>query len=314
MSTFRMVHTEFWNDPIVIEEMTPEDKYFFLYLLTNPSTTQIGIYQITKKQMAFDMGYSMETINSLLDRFTQHHGIVKYNHETRELAIKNWGKFNLRRGGKPMIDCVKSELEEVKDLELISYVGEQVVNASIKNIFDSYHVTSNDTYDDTSKNEELSNDGGSYDTSTIRGTSRGQYKDKEEEQEEYKEQQQQQEEQNKLDNPLPPKKEVVVADSKFGELVNFYERNIGQITPMISEELGHMTDDLNAELTLLALKESVIANARNKIRYAQSILKSWKSQNFKTVSDVENAESRRRRLGGRNHASDQSDSEYEYGF
>lgn len=161
-----MVHTEFWNDPKVIEEMTPEDKYFFLYLLTNPNTTQTGIYQITKKQMAFDMGYSMETINSLLDRFLNHHEIITYNEETREIAIKNWGKYNLKRGGKPMIDCVVKELENVKDKGLIGYVGQNVSNENIKEIYDTYHDTCNDTYNDTS-------------------TIRGQYK--EEDKEEYKE-------------------------------------------------------------------------------------------------------------------------------
>lgn len=60
MAVYRQVHVSFWQDPKVIEEMTPEDKYFYLYLLTNPSTTQIGVYSITKKQMAFDMGYSID--------------------------------------------------------------------------------------------------------------------------------------------------------------------------------------------------------------------------------------------------------------
>ncbi|MDR7003053.1 hypothetical protein J2Y67_005608 [Neobacillus niacini] len=40
MAKYRMVRTEFWKNPIVMEEMSPEDKYFFLYLLTNPNTTQ----------------------------------------------------------------------------------------------------------------------------------------------------------------------------------------------------------------------------------------------------------------------------------
>ncbi|WP_251551425.1 hypothetical protein [Neobacillus muris] len=75
--------------------MTPEDKYFYLYLLTNPHTTQIGIYKITKKQIAFDMGYSIETVHSLMDRFITHHKLIRYNPETGELAIKNWRKYNL---------------------------------------------------------------------------------------------------------------------------------------------------------------------------------------------------------------------------
>ena len=39
MAVFRKVHTEFCQEPKVLEEMTPEDKYFMLYLLTNPKTT-----------------------------------------------------------------------------------------------------------------------------------------------------------------------------------------------------------------------------------------------------------------------------------
>lgn len=97
---------------------------------------------------------------------------------------------------------------------------------------------------------------------------------------------------NELDN-LPPKEKSVVVDASFGELTNFYEQNIGLITPFVSEQLGMMVDDLNAELTLLALKESVLANARNKIRYAQKILDSWMAQKFKTADDVKNAEKRR---------------------
>ncbi|GGJ61791.1 DNA replication protein DnaD [Virgibacillus salexigens] len=139
MAKFRMVHTEFWDDPKVVEEMTPEDKLFFLYLLTNSNTTQIGIYQITKKQMAFDIGYSIESINSLLDRFINYHQLVIYNSETREIAIKNWGKFNFNRGGKPMIDCVKSELNLVKDESLIPFVGNRVERKEIKDIYDTYH-------------------------------------------------------------------------------------------------------------------------------------------------------------------------------
>ena len=56
MAIYRHVHVEFWKDPKVLEELTPEDKLFFIYLLTNPNTTQIGVYKITKKQIAFELG------------------------------------------------------------------------------------------------------------------------------------------------------------------------------------------------------------------------------------------------------------------
>lgn len=154
MAKFRMVHTEFWNDPKVMEDMTPEDKYFFLYLLTNQNTSQVGIYQITKKQMAFDTGYSLDTITSLLDRFIKHHKILKYNETTREIAIRNWGKYNLNRGGKPMTDCVGSELREVKDTSLITYVGESVEHSAIKCLYDTYHDTSTISGQEEEKEKE----------------------------------------------------------------------------------------------------------------------------------------------------------------
>ncbi|WP_412897754.1 hypothetical protein [Bacillus sp. 1P02SD] len=135
MAKYRMVRTDFWKNPVVSEEMTPEDKYFFLYLLTNPHTTQIGIYRITKKEMAFDMGYSIETIHALMDRFIHHHKMIQYNPKTREIAIRNWGKYNLHKGGKPVMDCISSELEEVEDTSLIQYVAENIDRNEILTLY-----------------------------------------------------------------------------------------------------------------------------------------------------------------------------------
>jgi DnaD/phage-associated family protein len=138
MAKFRMVRVDFWRNPVVLEEMSPEDKYFYLYLLTNPNTTQIGIYQITQKQMAFDLGYSIESVHALMDRFIHHHKVIRYNPETRELAIKNWGKYNLHKGGRPVMDCIYSELKEVDDTSLIRYVSESIQKGEICSVYQSF--------------------------------------------------------------------------------------------------------------------------------------------------------------------------------
>ncbi|MEH3000211.1 conserved phage C-terminal domain-containing protein [Bacillus pumilus] len=147
MAKYRHVHTTFWQDPKVTEELTPEDRYFYLYLITNPNTTQIGIYPITKKQMAFDLGYSIESVNSLLDRFVNHHKLILYNNDTREMAIKNWPKYNLNKGGKPILDCVTKELREVKDKSLMNVLYPKIENTNIRELFERY---ANDTLHDTS--------------------------------------------------------------------------------------------------------------------------------------------------------------------
>lgn len=135
MAIFRHIQTAFWKDPKIIEDMTPEDRLFFLYILTNPSTTQIGVYNITKKQMAFELGYSIEVINSLVNRFENQHNVIRYNEETREICIINWGKYNLNKGGKPIIDCVKKEVSQVKDKSLLKIIADKIEKHEIKDIF-----------------------------------------------------------------------------------------------------------------------------------------------------------------------------------
>lgn len=135
---YRLIYEGFWTDPRTMEEMSPEDRFFYLYLLTNPSTTSIGIYVITKKKMAFELGYSVETVESLMERFINHHKVISYNKSTREIAIKNWGKHNLSRGGKPVIDCITKELKQVKDKSFIAYIAEHIQNKPMKDLFLSF--------------------------------------------------------------------------------------------------------------------------------------------------------------------------------
>jgi DnaD/phage-associated family protein len=250
LAKFRQVHTSFWQDPRVLEEMTPEDKYFYLYLLTNPNTTQIGVYQITKKQMAFDLGYSVESVNSLLERFENVHKVVKYNPQTREIAILNWGKYNLNKAGKPVLDCIEKELEEVKDKTLLWEVMNKIPNKQVTSLFSRYVYDSyNDSYNDTS-------------------TTSGQ--EKEEEKEKEKE----------------IYKEVVEAVNPF----RFFEENgFGTLSPYISEKISTWIDDLSEELVLEAMKIAV-ENGKRTWKYIEAILKDWANHGFKTVQEVHAAQ------------------------
>ena len=167
MGVKRIVDTRFWNDDKVIDHFSPEDKLFMLYLMTNPHTTQLGIYPINKKIMAFELGYSNDTIAILLDRFENKYGIIKYSESTKEVAIKNYLKYSIIKGGKPVEDLLKKELNQVKDKKLISFVYDNVINysdlnESVKNILNNYNENDNDndndnevsyhdTYNDTCK-------------------------------------------------------------------------------------------------------------------------------------------------------------------
>lgn len=116
---YRTVYCNFWEDVKVQEDFTPEDRYFYIYLLTNPHTTAIGVYQITVRQMAFELGYTPESVKALLFRFKEFHKLVDYDEETRELVIFNWAKHNLNRGGKPFEDLIQKEVKTVLNKKLL---------------------------------------------------------------------------------------------------------------------------------------------------------------------------------------------------
>ena len=112
MAIKRPVDTSFWTDGKV-DEFTPEDKYFMLYLLTNPFTTQLGIYEISLKHAAFQMGYSVESVQALIERFESKYKIIIFSPGTNEIAIKNFLCHSIIKGGKPVEDCLNKELLKI---------------------------------------------------------------------------------------------------------------------------------------------------------------------------------------------------------
>jgi hypothetical protein len=64
----RSVNTKFWDDPF-IEELTPTEKLLFLYLITNPLTNLLGVYEITIKRISYDTGISQEMVRKGLERY-----------------------------------------------------------------------------------------------------------------------------------------------------------------------------------------------------------------------------------------------------
>jgi len=124
---YRILHTSFWNEDPEVYEMTPENKLFYAYLLTGPQTKQCGISVFSTKIAADQTGFNQDTILHFIKYFQDDLDKIKYNPETRELAVKNWVKWNCQ-GKNPKVEiCIEKELKTVKDKELISYVwGPQI--------------------------------------------------------------------------------------------------------------------------------------------------------------------------------------------
>lgn len=94
MAIYRNVSMSFWTDSKVADDFTAEDRYFFLYLFTNPHTNLCGCYEVSPKQMAYETGLSQQKIRSLIRRMSEEHNVIRYCEETKEVLIVNWNKYN----------------------------------------------------------------------------------------------------------------------------------------------------------------------------------------------------------------------------
>jgi len=138
MAEYTEICTDFWRDPIISEEMTVEDRYFYLYLLTNSHTNLIGIYPISKLRIAFELDYSLQSVEVLMKRFADHFKLIRYNPEYRELAVKDWGKLTFHEISKPVMESILSQLNEVQDPSHIRYVSESIQAPEILSLYESY--------------------------------------------------------------------------------------------------------------------------------------------------------------------------------
>ena len=174
MGIKRIVDTSFWTDGKV-DEFSPEDKYFMLYLLTNPFSKQLGIYEISVKQAAFQMGYSVDAFRVLLDRFESKYGMIVFSKETSEIAILNFLRHSVMKGGKPVEDCIRKEMTLVKNKRLIDIVfarlhGRNDLNETVGKIVDEYMAerglfSDNENDNDNDNDNERSGDVSLHDSS-----------------------------------------------------------------------------------------------------------------------------------------------------
>lgn len=158
MGIKRIVDTSFWTDGKV-DEFTPEDKYFMLYLLTCPFTTQLGIYEFNIKQVAFQLGYSDDSVKSLLERFENKYNIIIYSKETKEVAVKNYLRHSIIKGGAPVRDCLIKEMKQVKNKSLIAKVflhikGYEDLNDTVKKLVAEYEAKNGTLQYSNEKNNE----------------------------------------------------------------------------------------------------------------------------------------------------------------
>lgn len=112
MAETRKVKMCFWNDTKVIE-FTPEERYFYLYLLTNPHTNLIGCYELSLTTISRETGYTKEVCENILKRFVECYHVIEYAKDTKEVLLVKWLYHNFSKSEKTQAAMLK-DIKKVK--------------------------------------------------------------------------------------------------------------------------------------------------------------------------------------------------------
>ena len=254
MAVYRHIHIDYWQDGFVLD-LTPEEKYFYIYLMTNSKTSQCGIYELPKRIIETETGYNRETVDKLLNRFVEYKKI-KYCKETGEIFLINWLKHNKISSPK-VKKCVYTELKKIKSIDMI-------------NLFLNECNKYGYTLDESEIKINMGMDRVSIPIPQVENNFEHGYgekqkeKQKEEEKEKYKE------------------KEVTHSVGRFKKI---YEENIGLINGIVAEWLMEISETIDYDLFKRAIE---IATDRGKCNkgYVSGIIKQWLDNNIKTYDDL----------------------------
>lgn len=258
MAIYRQVHLSIWQDKWY-SELEPTEKLLWFYLLTNPKTTQSGVYEYSERFASFDTGLSRKEVAQALERFRED-GRILYNQEASEIMIVNWLKYNSARSPKVAM-VIDRELGSMKTRDFAIKViqtcqqYEYPIRAKASD-FDTVSDSENTVSIPYAK---------SMDTDV----------QPEPEPEPTHNQNQQQ-------TGAPEATPDAAVD--YRDAFRFYENNIGMMPPVVQQQIDDWCKDLSAELVIEAVKRAV--EAGNGWKYAQGILKNWEKANVRTLEQV----------------------------
>lgn len=121
MALFRNISLSFWTDSKVDDHFTPEDKYFYLYLLTNPHTNLCGCYEISSKQMERETGYNQDAVKRILERMEKTHDVIRFCPQTNEILLLNFYKYNWN-GSPKSKKAIEKEIAQIKNEDFREYL------------------------------------------------------------------------------------------------------------------------------------------------------------------------------------------------
>lgn len=93
MADYRPIKTSYWTDPM-IRKLKADERYLYLYFLTCPQMTNLGIVEVSFETIEFETGLPQKRVEEAINSLQEKNRIY-YHRETEELVVRNWLKHNI---------------------------------------------------------------------------------------------------------------------------------------------------------------------------------------------------------------------------
>lgn len=114
----RPVNETIWLDKKFRKDLENLERYVFLYILTNSHVEQVGIYELDIDTIVFETQLEKEQVITAIKKL-EDVGLIFYDYDTSEIAIKNYLKYSLLKGGQPAEKCFLNLGKKVKSKKLL---------------------------------------------------------------------------------------------------------------------------------------------------------------------------------------------------
>lgn len=121
MASYSQVYMTFWTDSKIDDDFSPQEKYMYLYLLTNPHINICGCYSVSNNQMIRETGLDKDTVMGLLERLQNTHDVIRYSQDNKEVLLLNWYRYNWASSEKTL-KGVLNAAEQIKTTSFKEYV------------------------------------------------------------------------------------------------------------------------------------------------------------------------------------------------
>ncbi len=127
-ATYSKIQRNFWETDTA-RDMTPEEKYFWLYLQTNANVNTLGCYVFRMRRAQDETGYNRETLEKLLTKLEQG-GRIYYDGQTGEVFLRHWSEISWGKK-TATLRAIAGDWKEVQSGRLRQLVGALLAESGI---------------------------------------------------------------------------------------------------------------------------------------------------------------------------------------